>query len=344
MISNDIQRAGSSLSDSLGDFVSRKLQKIQQQDMLKSLLQGTQQGPNTIDDLVSNGLRGGSVSQSLNVGDLLGGGQQDAVMRSFGRTPIELPSFGQSNKLPAVQSGPPMAKQPEAQPDRSYETPAMRSKRELEEIKGKNAKQVRVDKETFPYYKKLKDQYATTPEVDARLDEMEQLLDTGQVQGGTFVKTMESLSQIPYVGKLAGAIEQAFLTTESQIFKKLSTDFLRDAKPYFGNNLSTREVELFLERVPSLMLSNDGNRAVIRNFRALNDYVKASDKIMEGIIAENGGERPRHLESRVQERMKPNAEKLRKAFRDSAKLIPQKSKKDSGSFTKKAYEKSRKLA
>jgi len=137
MISNDAQRAGFNLSDSLGEFVQRKLQKAQQQDMLKSLIQGPQQGSNTIDDLVSNSLRGGSVSPSLNLGDLLGGGQQDAVMRSLGKTPIELPSFGQSNKLPAVQSGPPMMQQPETQPDRSYETPALRSKRELDEQKAK---------------------------------------------------------------------------------------------------------------------------------------------------------------------------------------------------------------
>lgn len=185
----------------------------------------------------------------------------------------------------------------------------------------KSKKQMQIDKETLPYYKKMKEMAASIPEVEARLDEMEELLDTGNVQWFGF---LDSLSRAPYIGPIAGAIEQAFLTTESALFKKLSTDFLRDAKTYFGSNMSTAEVKLFLERVPSLMLTNEGNRALIRNMKALIEYSKEVDKILEGVIAENGGERPRHLESKVQSRLNPATEKLKKSFRNSVKLIPQK--------------------
>jgi hypothetical protein len=348
MITNKEQNSLINLSDSLNDIVNRNVRKMQEREQMKRSLFEQIRGSNTGNDFMGQGYPGHSLSQSLNLGDLLQGGQQDAVMRSAGKTPVQLPSFNPQAaqpQLPQAQAQNQLAAS--AEPDRSHETPALRARRELEEIKGKNAQRARVDKETFPYYKKIKDQYATTAEVDARLDEMEDLLSTGNVQEGVFIKGFEALSQIPYVGKLAGALQQAFLTNESQVFKKLSTDFLRDAKPYFGNNLSTREVELFLERVPNLMLTNEGNRAVIRNFRALNDYVKSMDKIMEGVIAENGGERPRHLESKVQERMKASAENLRRSFRESARLIPKKpvaqvaQKKN---FTKEAYEKRKKLA
>lgn len=342
-MADQLSNSMSNFSEALNDVINRNIQKMQQRELMKGLI--PQQGGQGMGDLISQGFGNqSSVSMGLNAGDLLSQLQpQNAIERSAGRTNIKLPALEQFNQAALAQNEPQFQQpQQQVQPmselqqaDRSWETPAIRGRRELQELKGKtalekqkivaqSAKQKQIDKETFPYYKKIKDQHATTSEVDARLDEMQALLDTGKVQGGNFVKGMEALSQIPYVGKLASAVEQAFLTTESQVFKKLSTDFLRDAKPYFGSNLSTREVELFLERVPSLMLSNDGNRAVIRNFRAINDYVKEHDKVLEGIIAENGGERPRHLESKVQARMKNAAENLRKAFRDSVKLIPQK--------------------
>jgi hypothetical protein len=312
MFTNDLNVAGSNLADSLNELMNKNVQKMQQREQLKQMLFGGQQGQ----------------SQSLNASNFLQQqNPQNLIERSAGKTPLQFPSISpQQMQQPQL----PMAQEPMQEIKKT-------AGEKTQEAKEKIARQARIDKETFPYYKKLKDQNATTSEVDARLDEMEDLLGTGNVQGGTFIRSMEALSQIPYVGKLAGAIEQALLTNESQVFKKLSTDFLRDAKPYFGNNLSTREVELFLERVPSLMLSNEGNRAVIRNFRALNDYIKAQDKIMEGVIAENGGERPRHLESKVQARMKNSADNLRRAFRDSAKMIPQKQVRES--FTKRAYEK-----
>ena len=208
-----------------------------------------------------------------------------------------------------------------AQRERETEERVAQRNREKEERAEKSKKQLHIDKETLPFYKRIKDMAGTIPEVDARLDEMEELLNTGNVQWFGF---LDSLSNTPYIGPFAGAMEQAMSTTESQVFKKLSTDFLRDAKPYFGSNMSTNEVKLFLQRVPSLMLSNEGNRALIRNFRALNEYGREVDKILEGIIAENGGERPANLQSKLQSRTKPAAEKLRKSFRESVKLIPQK--------------------
>lgn len=330
----------SNLSDNLNELVNRNVQKMQQRESLKNMLFGQQRGSNTTNDLLNGGLGGHTLSTSLNAGDLLQrmGQPQNLIERAIGKTPIQFPSiFGNQPEPMAQQQQPQQEMQLPAEIKKPVEAIKKSAGERTEEVKERRAKQARIDNETFPYYKKLKDQYATTSEVDARLDEMEDLLNTGKVQGGNFIRSMEALSQIPYVGKLAGAIEQALLTNESQVFKKLSTDFLRDAKPYFGSNMSTKEVELFLERVPSLMLSNEGNRAIIRNFRALNDYVKAQDKILEGIIAENGGERPRHLESKVQERMKASAQNLRDAFRDSARLIPQKQVKES--FTKRAYEK-----
>lgn len=339
------------LSGSLGDFVNRKLQRMQIADQMRALQRG--ENPYTVNDLMDSGLGGHSLSQSLSLEDLLQDRSQNMVGRSTGKTPIRFPAPQQPIRSPGVQGVPPAMNQsqmPQVQQAALSRPPENESAvdkkerllRERNEIKERNAiakeeriaqrarekeereektkKQLHIDKETLPVYKKIKAVSATIPEVDARLDEMEELLGTGNVQWYGF---LDSLSHVPYIGPFAGAIEQAFLTTESQVFKKLSTDFLRDAKPYFGSNMSTSEVKLFLERVPSLMLSNEGNRALIRNFRSLNDYSKEVDKILEGIIAENGGERPRHLESKLQERLGPATNKLRKSFRESVKLIPQ---------------------
>jgi hypothetical protein len=331
MFTNDLNVAGANLSDSLNELVNKNVQKMQQREMLKQMLIGQPQG--------QPGMGNYTLSQSLNAGDFLRGqNPQNLIERSAGRTPIKLPSIMQDvsqqqvqqaqPQLPALQQQtqmtPPQNESPVDKKERLLrereEIKAARA-REKEERAEKSKKQMQIDKETLPFYKKMKEAAASIPEVDARLDEMEELLDTGNVQ---WFGLLDSLSKAPYIGPFAGAIEQAFLTTESQVFKKLSTDFLRDAKPYFGSNMSTREVELFLQRVPSLMLSNEGNRALIRNLRSLTEYSKEVDKILEGIIAENGGERPRHLESKLQERLGPATEKLRKSFKQSVKLIPKK--------------------
>jgi hypothetical protein len=314
----------------LDALVQNKLQKMQARDLLKNLLSNQQQGHSLGNDMMSLGSVSFNPNQSVTAGDFLNQQPQNLIERSAGKTPLSLQSLFKSTPTmqPSTQEAQmPQVQQKEAQfsttePDRSWETPTIRARRELEEKKSKDKRQLQVDKETLPYYKKMREQSATTSEVDARLDQMEDLLDTGKVQGPTFLSFLDALKGLPYfIGKFGGAIQQAFTSTETQIFKKLSQDFLRDAKPYFGSNMSTTEVELFLERVPNLMQSTEGRRGVIRNFRALNEYTKEIDSIMEGIIAENGGERPRHLESKVQARSKRAAEKLRQSFRDSVKLI-----------------------
>lgn len=338
------------LSGSLGDFVNRKLQRMQIADQMRALQRG--ENKNTVNDLMDTGLGGHSLSQSLRLEDLLQDRSPNAITRSLGKTPVKFPSVTSPTQniatpkpqLPQAAQVAQQLETPKKLSREEFEAQKHMNRKEIEEQKSKAKKQLQIDKETLPFYKKMKEVAAATPEVDARLDEMEELLNTGNVQWFGF---LDSLAGVPYIGPFAGALEQAFLTTESQVFKKLSTDFLRDAKPYFGSNMSTREVELFLQRVPSLMLSNEGNRALIRNMRSLNEYSKEVDKILDGIIAENGGERPRHLESKLQARLKPATEKLGKSFRDSVKLIPQKDinkQKEEGYGTKRLLNDASKLA
>lgn len=336
----------------LDSLLQNKMQKMEQHNALKSLLSGQKQRGNP----------GYSLSQSLNAGDFMQQGPLDMVMRALGKTNVNLPSFGQPADRPPVESIQqqqptqlPMMQaqaQPQEQMQQSnqkplvspdfMEAPADRKERllrEKEERALKSKRQIQVDKETFPFYKKIKEQAATTPEVDARLDEMDALLDTGRVQGPTLLAFLDTLKDLPwFLGKFGKVVEAGLLNEETQIFHKLSQDFLRDAKPYFGSNLSTREVELFLERVPSLMQSEGGRRGVIRTMRSLNDYAKAVDKALEDVIAENGGERPRHIESKVSARLKPAADVLRKSFKDSVKLIH----KPSTNFIKQSHEKAQK--
>lgn len=320
-------------------------------DILDSLLQNkVNKMQPSMNNMMSQGLGSHTLEhvpqQQFNARDFMQGGNQDAITRALGKTPVSLPSiFGLpvQKQQPNLES-PSRSTHKESAPiikqvNESSEDRKERLSREKEERALKSKKQIQIDKETFPYYEKIKKASSTIPEVDARLDEMDALLDTGRVQGPTLIAFLDSLKNLPwFIGKFGDVVGKAVTTEETQIFHKLSQDFLRDAKPYFGSNLSTREVELFLERVPSLMQSEGGRRGVIRNFRALNDYAKAIDQALEDIITENGGERPRHLESKVAARVKPAGDKLRKAFRDSVKLIH----KPSENFTAKAYDKAKK--
>lgn len=197
---------------------------------------------------------------------------------------------------------------------------AEKAKSEKEKIADK--KQARIDAETLPYYEKIKKDAESADEMIMRIDQYEELLNTGKVSSNTFLTFLDEIGQLPGVTGAFGRMVSAGATnTETQVAKKLAADFMIGAKDALGSQMPVAEMQMWMQRVPSLMQTIEGQRAILRNFRGVADKQKANDRAMEGIIASNNDERPRHLQSKVSKAMEGYKGDMRKSFRDSIHLI-----------------------
>jgi hypothetical protein len=131
------------------------------------------------------------------------------------------------------------------------------------------------------------------------LARMEQLIDTGKLHGPVLNKLMSK----------AGL--EGWRNPESVEFEKLSTDFLRNAKAIFGARVTQGEIMRFLQTVPTLMVSDEGKRAVMKNMRRYNEAALIKRRAMEDIISAHGGVPPIDLEAQIEEVAGPQLDELK---------------------------------
>lgn len=186
---------------------------------------------------------------------------------------------------------------------------------EREERKLSHAEQAKADKETLPVYQEVNKVAKAAKDSNIRLGRMEELINKGKVQTDILMRGLRTLEEIPYFGKFFEVVKQTFTNPDTQEFEKLSADFVKDAKQFFGNRITQQEVALFLKTVPSLMQSAGGQKRVIRNMRIFNEAAQARQKAMNSIIKENGGKRPRDLEELIEERTNDTINNLANEFK-----------------------------
>lgn len=188
-------------------------------------------------------------------------------------------------------------------------------KENLEERKLSAVEQRAVDKETLPVYKEINDKAKASKDSDIRLGRMEHLINRGQISNTTFYNGIKALGKIPGIGGYIESIAESFLSPDTQEFEKLSTDFIKDAKQFFGNRITQQEVAMFLKTVPNLSQTNAGKHRVIRNMRIFNEAAGLRKKIMDEIIRDNNGKRPADLESLIEQRAEPQLNALAQQFK-----------------------------
>jgi chemotaxis protein histidine kinase CheA len=188
-------------------------------------------------------------------------------------------------------------------------------KEALEERKLSAVEQRYVDKETLPVYKEINDKAKASKDSNIRLGRMEHLINRGQLSNTAFYNGIKALGKIPGIGGYIESIAESFLSPDTQEFEKLSTDFIKDAKQFFGNRITQQEVAMFLKTVPNLSQTNAGKHRVIRNMRIFNEAAGLRKKIMDEIIRDNNGKRPANLESLIEERAEPQLNALAEQFK-----------------------------
>lgn len=137
------------------------------------------------------------------------------------------------------------------------------------------------------------------------IDVMEKLIKDGNVAGPLRNKLMKSLHL------------EGYRSDDTQLFEKLSTDFLRNAKAIFGPRLTQGEVNRYLQTVPTLAQSDGAKLKVMRFMRRFNQAAILRNEAKNEIIRANGGIPPYNLEEQIEEFIGPELDSLKQELIDS---------------------------
>ncbi len=207
-------------------------------------------------------------------------------------------------------------------------------------------------KETKEYIKSLKDKEKASKESGLRLGRMEQLIKKGNLPNANFWTFLSKVEDTPLSGAGAGALAGSALGTavlpgigtaiggalggaaggmlsplagaakswiksgspDVEEFEKLSNDFVKNAKQYFGPRLTDADLRVFMQTIPTLMQTDRGKQKVIENLRSLNELSEIEAKSARSIIKENGGIPPIDIEQQVQDKISHKIDKVAKKF------------------------------
>ncbi len=229
---------------------------------------------------------------------------------------------------------------------------AAAQKLEIEQKKEARAERVANLKETKQYVDELKNKEKASKEADLRLKRMETLIDQGKLPNAALWSFLSKVEEAPLSGAGAGALAgsaagtavlpgvgtviggtlggltggllspfagavKSYLKTGSpdiEEFEKLSNEFVKNAKQYFGSRITQREVEMYMQTVPTLMQTDVGKKKIIENIRSLNELIEIEAKAARSIIRANGGHAPVDIEQQVQDKIGKKIDKVAKIF------------------------------
>lgn len=203
---------------------------------------------------------------------------------------------------------------PRLSPEHKLKVAALQQQRQqhLEKLSAKE--QEEVNKETKPEYDTIQKGYRAAKENNIRLNRMEELIKKGDLSNPLLAAGLDTLSR--GIERLGVSIDlKAALTADSQEFVKLSADFIKNAKDFFGGRVTDQDLKAFLQTVPTLLQTDEGKLRVINNLRMFNDIALLRKKASDDIIKENGGRRPRNFDSLIDERTESQIDAIADKFK-----------------------------
>jgi hypothetical protein len=256
---------------------------------------------------------------------------QQAIQQHFGHPQSNNQQFG----LQAPQQ--PISSQQQGQdqglnPDKIklienlFKTPqqkAAQQKLEIAQKKEDRAAHAATLKETKQYVDDLKNKEKAAKEGNLRLKRMEVLIDKGNLPNAAIWSALSKLEHAPFISGLTAPFAEILKggvksysgnPADIEEFEKLSNEFIKNAKQYFGSRITQKEVELFLQTLPNLMQTDTGKKKIIQNIRSLNALTEIEAKAARSIINANGGTAPIDIEQQVQDKIGNKFDKVAKKF------------------------------
>lgn len=116
----------------------------------------------------------------------------------------------------------------------------------------------------------------------------------------------------PIASLASSGLRYAYPDTEE--FEKLSNSFIRGAKAVFGARITDQDLRAFLATVPTLAQTDAGKKAIIKNMENLNAASHVRSDVLKQILKENKGKRPENLPILIEERAKPELDRIADEF------------------------------
>ncbi len=192
-----------------------------------------------------------------------------------------------------------------------------------------------INKEVHPFITSLQEKAKAAKENDLRLNRMEKLIENGKLNNPTFASVLQTLKNGTGGSLLFGNIGvdlENLLTADSQEFNKLSQDFVKNAKEIFGSRITDTDLKSFMRTVPTLSQSDEGKRAVIKNLKLMNQADEIRNKAARELIKEYGNNLPLDFQSEVEDRAKPELDKIAAKFNENVEKKSSKKKTWPGIF------------
>lgn len=136
----------------------------------------------------------------------------------------------------------------------------------------------------------------------------------------------EGLSDAGYVEglKRANIDLPAMLTANDEEFGKITNNFIRNAKQYYGAKISNQEMEQFLRTIPSLSQSPEGRKRVIANLKKIARGKVLHYKAYRQVLRENKGVPPEDMNDQIEDIVDTQLDKLAESFKkDLARKVPE---------------------
>ena len=345
------ENIANSLGQALEGFAQQKLQRTQQRHYATGLqalgipAESASQIamlPPELQNTVIKSYLSASENQGLeqSLSQLLGGSQESPSQQLNDYSEMRLPSttvhpfhskipeghpafnkqLPQQNESmqPKQSSGKSLAeilKNPRLKPEHRLQIAKLQQQKELAEQNLSASEQRESNKETKPVYEKIKKEYKASKDSEKRLGRMKELIKKGNLPNAAWGSALKTLSD----GIFGFGIDLKFLThPDSQEFNKLSKDFVKNAKDYFGSRLTDNDLNVFLQTIPDLSLTDEGKIRVINNLESFDKAADLRYNAMKEIIKENSGKRPSDLEERIEDRISSELDELAKKFKEGS--------------------------
>lgn len=303
ILKNYLQAAqGSGLDQALAELGGQQSPNMQPQSIMQNTMGALQSQPQ---DMVMRNLMQGLGQQQL---------QQEFPQQMNQQVQQQKPELTQLNENNLAN----VLQRPRLSPQHKLKIEEMKQRKEFHKEKLNAAQQKDVDKETLPTYHEVNKSAKAAKDSNIRLGRMEELINRGKLTDTAFYNGIKALGKLPGIGGFIESIAESFLSPDTQEFEKLSTDFIKDAKQFFGNRITQQEVMLFLKTVPNLSQTNPGKKRVVRNMRIFNEASELRKKSMDKLIKANGGKRPNNLEALIEQEVSPQLDALAEQFKGSA--------------------------
>jgi hypothetical protein len=199
----------------------------------------------------------------------------------------------------------------------SFAERAKRARDIKEEQKEVKKAEAQAQKEGMKFYHDINKAAKGAKEDLIRLDEIMELNEKGNLGFPVLNTIIKSVGK----GIFGHGVDLSFLMTrDAQKLDKLSNDFVKNAKEYFGSRLTDQDLKVYLTTLPTLFQSKEGRREVIRNMRIFLDAKALRQKAANQILKANNNKFPENYEGLIEEIAGPELNNLAAEYKASPSL------------------------